>query len=99
MGLCSTAGRLGAMFAPLAPLLVSINCTQSESADVEQSFFFSLECQSQYLDILPYLMFGGMAFIAGVLILHLPETLDRKLPDTLDEAEQINGSVVEMKVR
>lgn len=44
-------------------------------------------------------MFGGMASIAGVLVLHLPETLNRKLPDTLDEAEQINGSEVEMTVR
>lgn len=44
------------------------------------------------MTILPYLMFGGMAFVAGVLILQLPETLNSKLPDTLDEAEQINGN-------
>lgn len=36
-------------------------------------------------------MFGSMAFVAGVLILQLPETLNRKLPDTLEEAEQIKG--------
>lgn len=30
-----------------------------------------------------------MALIASVLILNLPETLHRKLPDTLLEAEQI----------
>ncbi|KAJ6648230.1 Solute carrier family 22 member 5, partial [Pseudolycoriella hygida] len=65
MGLCSTMGRIGAMFAPFAPLL------------------------SQYFDILPYLTFGGMALIAAVLILLLPETRNKKLPDTLYEAETI----------
>lgn len=65
MGLCSTMGRIGAMFAPFAPLL------------------------SQYFDILPYLTFGGMALIAAVLILLLPETRNRKLPDSLHEAENI----------
>ncbi|KAG4067214.1 hypothetical protein HA402_000205 [Bradysia odoriphaga] len=65
MGLCSTMGRIGAMFAPFAPLL------------------------SQYVDILPYLTFGGMALIAAVLILLLPETRNKKLPDSLYEAENI----------
>lgn len=41
------------------------------------------------MEILPFLTFGGMALIASILILKLPETLKRKLPDTLSEAEQI----------
>lgn len=41
------------------------------------------------MEIAPYLAFGTMALIASVLILNLPETLHRKLPDTLSEAEEI----------
>lgn len=41
------------------------------------------------MDILPYLVIGGMAFSASILVLQLPETLKQKLPDTLAEAEQI----------
>lgn len=46
--------------------------------------------QSQYFDILPYLTFGGMALAAAILILLLPETRNKKLPDTLYEAENID---------
>lgn len=45
--------------------------------------------QGQYLEVLPYLTFGIMSLLASILILRLPETLKRKLPDTLSEAEQI----------
>lgn len=38
---------------------------------------------------LPFLMFGATAFIAGTLANFLPETLGRKLPDTVEEAESI----------
>ncbi|XP_055316667.1 solute carrier family 22 member 21-like isoform X3 [Sitodiplosis mosellana] len=44
---------------------------------------------SQYMEVLPYLTFGLMSLFASILILRLPETLKRKLPDTLSEAEQI----------
>jgi hypothetical protein len=48
------------------------------------------------------LLFGSMSLTAGILSLTFPETLGTKLPDTLQEAEQVgrkkakqatNGSV------
>lgn len=39
--------------------------------------------------ILPLLVFGAFAFVAGVFALLLPETLGTKLPDTIEEAENI----------
>lgn len=41
------------------------------------------------MEVLPYLTFGLMSLFASILILKLPETLKRKLPDTISEAEQI----------
>lgn len=43
-------------------------------------------------DFLPLLVFGIVAFIAGILAKFLPETLGRKLPDTIEEAESIGKS-------
>lgn len=40
-------------------------------------------------EFLPLLVFGVVAFIAGILAKFLPETLGRKLPDTIEEAENI----------
>lgn len=40
-------------------------------------------------DFLPLLLFGVVAFISGVLATMLPETLGIKLPDTIEEAENI----------
>lgn len=42
------------------------------------------------MDILPYLLFGIMAILSGILVLQLPETVNRKLPDTLEEAKRIS---------
>lgn len=38
---------------------------------------------------LPLLVFGSFAFISGLLAFTLPETLGQKLPDTIEEAENI----------
>jgi len=38
---------------------------------------------------LPFILFGTMGMIAGVLSLIFPETLGTKLPDTVWEAEKI----------
>lgn len=32
------------------------------------------------------LLFGGMAVLAGLLALKLPETIGKKLPETVEEA-------------
>ncbi|CAL4074588.1 unnamed protein product [Meganyctiphanes norvegica] len=46
---------------------------------------FSESLSSIYVP-LPMLMFGGASVFAGILSLIMPETLNTKLPDTLDEA-------------
>lgn len=42
-----------------------------------------------FFDFLPLLLFGVVAFISGMLAWMLPETLGLKLPDTIEEAENI----------
>lgn len=42
-----------------------------------------------YMQSLPYLLFGVMAAIAGMLMLLTPETLHIQLPDTIEQAEGI----------
>lgn len=38
---------------------------------------------------LPFTLFGGMALLAGALVLVVPETLGAKLPDTMEEASRL----------
>lgn len=40
---------------------------------------------------LPLYIFGGSALVAGLLVLLLPETRNKKLPETVDEAEALTG--------
>ncbi|XP_013141700.1 PREDICTED: organic cation transporter protein-like [Papilio polytes] len=42
-----------------------------------------------YIDWLPSVLFGATALIAGGLMLTTPETLNTRLPDTIQEAEHI----------
>lgn len=44
---------------------------------------------SRYYEPLPLFLFGGVSLLGGLLALCLPETLSLKLPDTVQEAEQI----------
>ncbi|XP_016943475.3 organic cation transporter protein isoform X1 [Drosophila suzukii] len=41
---------------------------------------------ASYYEPLPLLLFGGLSMVAGLLSLLLPETFNRKLPDTVEEA-------------
>ncbi|XP_039228739.1 organic cation transporter protein isoform X2 [Drosophila yakuba] len=41
---------------------------------------------ASYYDPLPLLLFGSLSLVAGLLSLLLPETFNRKLPDTVEEA-------------
>lgn len=41
------------------------------------------------MDSLPLILFGGTALTSGSLILFFPETLNIRLPDTIEEAENI----------
>lgn len=42
-----------------------------------------------FYNFLPLLVFGAFAFFSGLLAITLPETLGQKLPDTIEEAENI----------
>ena len=39
---------------------------------------------------LPNVLYGSLGLVAGILALFLPETLGQKLPDTVEEAENLN---------
>ncbi|CAB3246657.1 unnamed protein product [Arctia plantaginis] len=43
-----------------------------------------------YMESLPYILFGTMSAVSGFLMLLTPETLKLKLPDTFEEAENMN---------
>ncbi|XP_035458981.1 organic cation transporter protein isoform X3 [Spodoptera frugiperda] len=42
-----------------------------------------------YMASLPYILFGSLAGTSGLLMLLTPETLHMKLPDTIEQAEQM----------
>jgi MFS transporter, OCT family, solute carrier family 22 (organic cation transporter), member 4/5 len=43
--------------------------------------------QADYWRPLPLLVIGVLAFSAGLMSLMLPETLNRKLPETIEDGE------------
>ncbi|GAB0089509.1 organic cation transporter protein [Sergentomyia squamirostris] len=47
---------------------------------------------AKYSRSLPMVLFCGTAITAGILILQAPETLNVKLPDTVQQAEKLNNS-------
>lgn len=42
---------------------------------------------------LPLVVFGALSFICGLLSLLLPETLNKKLPETIEEGERFGKKV------
>ncbi|XP_069690614.1 organic cation transporter protein-like [Periplaneta americana] len=44
---------------------------------------------AQIFKSLPFFLFGGISIASGLLILLVPETLNQKLPDTVEEAESL----------
>ncbi|XP_067674924.1 organic cation transporter protein-like [Haliotis asinina] len=55
----------------------------------------TMHITSRFSQILPMLIFGGVCFIAGLLILVLPETLKVKLPETIKDAETLGTNVTD----
>lgn len=88
MGTCSMLGRVGSMLAPQIPLLVSIIIFLKIKFLYCGLFFLKVQAWAP----LPLVLFGTTATTAGLLALHFPETLNVKLPDTIEEAENIGKS-------
>lgn len=44
----------------------------------------------KYYKPLPYICFGLTAIVGGIIYVYLPETLNRKLPNTVEEATRLN---------
>lgn len=49
--------------------------------------------QAKYYEPLPFIVYGSLALVGGVLTVFLPETTNRKLPDTVSDFLSI-GNVV-----
>jgi len=45
--------------------------------------------QAEIYKALPFFLFGAISVASGLLILLIPETLNQKLPDTVEEAERM----------
>lgn len=48
---------------------------------------------TEYWTPLPLVVFGALSFICGLLSLLLPETLNKKLPETIEEGERFGKKV------
>ena len=55
----------------------------------QRSQIHKIYLQMQVWLPLPSVIFGVMGVLSGLLTFLLPETLNRKLPDTIAEAEEI----------
>lgn len=51
-----------------------------------------LYVQDEVMASLPLILFGGISLFSGILALYFPETHHAKLPDTVEEAENIGKS-------
>ena len=85
MGACSLSSRLGGVLAPVVTNLEpELWWVSSSTIQV----FISI--QSNWVSIpryVPWLLFAISSLVAGVAGLFLPETVGRKLPETVEDAE------------
>lgn len=47
--------------------------------------------QGSYSHVLPLVIMGGLSVAGGIAALFLPETLNKPLPNTLDEGEEFGS--------
>lgn len=85
VGLASTFARIGSISAPyIVDLLVSL---KKEPFQIEITIS-SLKLQGSVHAGIPVVIFGAFSTSAGLLALMLPETLNRKLPESVAEVER-----------
>ncbi|XP_046556221.1 organic cation transporter protein-like [Haliotis rubra] len=58
----------------------------------------TLHVSGRFGQILPMLIFGGITILAALLALLLPETLNKRLPETIKEAEMLGTSAYDKDV-
>ncbi|XP_071115263.1 organic cation transporter protein-like [Haliotis cracherodii] len=68
---------------------ISSNCCRVGSLLSPYIVDLTMYISGRFGQILPMLVFGGITILAAILALHLPETLNKKLPETIKEAETI----------
>lgn len=56
------------------------------------NIYICLYVQDEVMASLPLILFGGISLFSGLLALYFPETHHTKLPDTIEEAENIGKS-------
>lgn len=67
------------------PLLVKFITICSRLNQTESYFYLQEHIEPH----LPLVLFGSVAFLGGLLLFFVPETLGNKLPDTVEEAEEL----------
>lgn len=68
---------------------VIIRILENWKKNVQNADLNLLQFQATQFDSLPVFLFGGSAILAAVLVFFLPETYQKKLPDTVDEAKTL----------
>lgn len=87
VGLCSTFGRVGGILAPIIATAVSKLRKILRYWRLPE---FTAYTQGRKIDpALPFIVFAGVNLSVGLLCLLLPETNKTTLPDTVEEAEEM----------
>lgn len=87
MGVCSMIARFGSIAAPMAPLLV-----YNTHFYTFLPFTCIIQLQIIVMQLLPFYLFSGFAFLSAIVILFLPETFrQRKLPDSISDIKDLSN--------
>lgn len=88
LSFCSTVGRFGSMLAAQTPLLVLIQIDSRWDGYLRTLNSF----QTDYYKFAPHLLFATFALLSSILATFLPETANKALPTTLEEARALDKS-------